>query len=215
MRSHSRERFVSPCPGTRKKTFPAPVGQSDEDQTALLPVAWRIVRTACFGPRSTLQVVTEVLRAISSSRGFSFASYSFFTLLTSHCREAGAHVGSGESAGSCRPGDEASPESAAPSPPVPGSVVEPPPGSPFLPEPEPEPEPEPAPEPGLGSPRPPGAWLIAGPVPDGPGVMDLTGSRPAPPLPFVLDLPPPELTVHTARSASSATTEASTALRRQ
>lgn len=119
-----------------------------------------MVSTACFGPRSTLQVVPETLRAMSSRRGFSLASYSFFTLLTSHCSALGTHVGTGESAGTTWP---------APDPPAPPWSAEPGslPGSPFLPVPElapgpgpglaPVPPPPVPPPPEPDPPRPPGA----------------------------------------------------------
>lgn len=132
-----------------------------------------------------MQVVPEVLRATSSSRGFSFASYSFFTLLTSHCSAPVAHVGSGESAGTC-----AGPAAAPPPPePEPPPAAVPPPGSPFLPAPPVPPPSEPVVPPLPVSGRPPGAALIAGPVPAGPGVIEATGSGPLWPFPFVLVFP--------------------------
>ncbi|CAB40854.1 hypothetical protein GTY87_17095 [Streptomyces sp. SID7813] len=114
----------------------------------------------------------------------------------------------------------------APPPPPPAlpDPADPPPDSPppdpepfpALPPPEPDPEPEPLESPLPDSSRPPGAWLIAGPDPEGPGVIDGAGflplapsSRPLPPS------PPPETTIHVINSANRAKRDSSTALRRQ
>ncbi|KOG35450.1 hypothetical protein ADK37_15485 [Streptomyces resistomycificus] len=115
------------------------------------------------------------------------------------------------------------PPAAAPSePPAPPAPPEPDPVPAADPAPSPEPPPDPPPDPDppepppLDSSLPPGAWLIAGPEPEGPGVIVegegfLSLDPPAPLSPP----PPPEVTIQAISSANRAVTDSSTALRRQ
>ena len=153
-----------------------------------------------------------------------------------NCSAPDGQFGSGELAGTCCPAPVPAPPSPpAPSvspffpvPPAPESV----PASAPVPEPVPElvPEPDPVPVPESPSPasppdvssessdssRPPGCWLIAGPVPEGPGVIEGgVGDEPLA-ASFVFFPPPsPEVTAHRASSARTATRHSATALRRQ
>ncbi|RSS30001.1 hypothetical protein EF916_06540 [Streptomyces sp. WAC08452] len=109
-------------------------------------------------------------------------------------------------------------------PPVPAPPPEPlpapPPAPPAPPEPSPPAPPLPAPDPSESPPsdssRPPGASLIAGPEPEGPGVIDGAGFLPlAPSSRSLPPSPPPATTIQVIRSANRASRDSSTALRRQ
>ncbi|RSS17944.1 hypothetical protein EF915_07280 [Streptomyces sp. WAC08401] len=111
-------------------------------------------------------------------------------------------------------------------PPVPAPPPEllpaPPPAPPEPPEPSPPapplpaPEPDPSESPPSDSSRPPGASLIAGPEPEGPGVIDGAGFLPlAPSSRSLPPSPPPATTIQVIRSANRASRDSSTALRRQ
>jgi len=111
-----------------------------------------------------------------------------------------------------RPPEEPSPSPSLAPPPVPPEEV------PAAPEESPDPDDPAVPEPSppLDSSRPPGCWLIAGPVPDGPGVIDDVGCFPLEPLALLFPpSPPEEVTTQTPNKANRATMDSSTALRRQ